>query len=532
MGKKKTAGKTVLVKKKPAKKATKKTKLKSRTIISARKTRTDNIKILFAASEVYPLVKTGGLADVACYLPLALHDMGYDIRIVLPAYRDVLDRVQNITTISDLQVPGTEVKTRLLQAILPDSDVIVYLVDVPELYDRPGDPYHGLNGEDWPDNAERFALFGQVITQICLKQAGLNWTPDILHCNDWHTGLAPALLKEEAGRPAIIYSIHTLSYQGLFSYKTFTSLNLPERLWSLEALEFYGEMSFIKGGLVFADKLITVSPGYAKEITTPEFGYGLCGLLKHRRDSLTGILNGVDYRYWDPRHDPLIKHHYWLKNLAAKKANKKSLQQEIGLIENNKAILLAYIGRLFEQKGIDLILDGLPGLLQDKNIQLVILGAGKAGYEKSLRTAAGSHAGQLALHIGYDESLAHRIMAGADALLMPSRFEPCGLTQLYSLRYGTIPVVRTTGGLADSVVDATETSLLDKTATGFHFENATTDDFLKATRRAVELFTSSKAQWRSVMKTAMKQEFSWESSAKQYSTVYLDVLKNVKKFEV
>jgi starch synthase len=526
MGKERPEKKTELKHSKSAGKSIKQSRRKTGTGTRARvkDIQADRkMKVLFAASEVFPLVKTGGLADVACYLPLALHERGSDIRIVLPAYRSVLDQVHKIKVVAEFHVPYTQGKTKLLQTTLPDSDMVVYLIDAPELFNRPGGPYQGPDSKDWPDNAGRFALFGRVIRQISLNQAGLNWTPDILHCNDWHTGLAPALLAQDPERPAILFSIHSLFYQGLFPHKTYTSLELPPGLWSPDALEFYGDLSFIKGGLVYADRLIAVSPGYAKEITTPEYGCGLEGLLQYRSDCLSGILNGVDYRFWDPRHDPLIEQHFWLKNLAAKKVNKQSLQQELGLPNNDKAVMLAYIGRLIDQKGIDLILAGLSGLLHGENSQLVVLGAGDAGYEQSLRTAANRYAGQLAVHIGYNETLAHRIVAGADILLMPSRFEPCGLTQLYSLRYGTIPVVRSTGGLADTVVDATDTSLRDHTATGFQFVNATRADFLTAIDRAVTLFTSSKAQWRWLMRTAMKQEFSWASSARQYEIVYTEV---------
>ena len=523
MNKKKPVEKAVLQDQTPSDKSVKNPKRKTRDRTPARNTRTDvNRSILFAASEVYPFVKTGGLADVACYLPMALHDLGFDIRIVLPAYRCVLDQVKKTRNVTGFQVPETRDRTKLLQTTLPGSDIIVYLVDAPDLYDRPGDPYQGPDRMDWPDNAGRFAFFGQMIRQISLNKAGLNWAPDVLHCNDWHTGLAPALLAQDAGRPAILFAIHTLSYQGLFPRQTFTSLDLPSGLWTPEAMEFYGNMSFIKGGLVYADKLVTVSPRYAKEITTPEFGYGLEGLLQHRSDRLTGILNGVDYRFWDPRHDPLIERHYWLDNLGAKKINKKSLQQELGLRENGKVILLACIGRLIDQKGIDLMLAGLTGLLQNENIQLAVLGTGNAGYEQSLRTAAGNFAGQMAVRIEYNESLAHRMIAGADILLMPSRFEPCGLTQLYSLRYGTVPVVCATGGLADTVVDATDTSMQNHTATGFQFVNASRDHLLAAVNRAVTLFTASKDRWRSLMRSGMKQDFCWARSAEQYRIAYMD----------
>lgn len=481
-------------------------------------------RVLFAASEVYPLIKTGGLADVACFLPLALHELGYDIRIVLPAYQAVLASVQDVKAHSSKLIPGTDIRFRLLETTLPDSDVPVYLVDIPALYDRPGSPYQAKDGKDWVDNAERFGLFGRVIKLISLNQAGLNWSPALLHCNDWHTGLAAALLAQESDRPAIIFGIHNLAYQGIFPYSMFGSLKLAEKFRSSDSLEFYGNLSFIKGGLVYADKLITVSPAYAKEIMTPAYGHDLDGLLRHRSESLSGILNGVDYRFWDPRYDPMIEHHYWLNDLHGKKTNKRSLQQQVGLLEDDNAILLAHVSRLSEQKGIDLILDGLAELLQEKQVQFVVLGTGDARYEQLLQAAADNFAGQMAVVLDYNEVLAHRIQASADIFLMPSRYEPCGLTQLYALRYGTIPIVRKTGGLADTVVDTSEATLRNQTATGFQFRDATTRDFIDATQRAITMCRSCRSYWKQIMRTAMQQEFSWETSARLYAGEYTDVI--------
>ncbi len=481
-------------------------------------------KVLFAASEVYPLIKTGGLADVACFLPMALRDLGYDIRIVLPAYRAVLASVHDVKVYSEMLVPDTDIRYRLLETTLPDSDVPVYLVDIPALYDRPGSPYLAEDGKDWLDNAERFGLFGRVIKLISLNQAGLNWSPALLHCNDWHTGLAAALLAQESERPAIIFAIHNLAYQGIFPYTMFDSLELADKFRSSDSLEFYGNLSFIKGGLVYADKLITVSPAYAKEIMTPAYGHGLDGLLRHRSECLSGILNGVDYRLWDPRYDPMIEQHYWLNDLHGKKINKRSLQQQVGLLEDDNAVLLAHISRLSEQKGIDLILDGLAGLLQEQQVQFVVLGTGDARYEQLLQAAAGNFAGRMAVVLDYNEVLAHRIQAGADIFLMPSRYEPCGLTQLYSLRYGTIPLVRKTGGLTDTVVDTSVATLGNQTATGFQFHDATISDFLDAAHRAITMYRSCQPCWKQIMRTAMQQEFNWEASARQYAGEYTDVI--------
>ena len=477
-------------------------------------------RILFAASEVFPLVKTGGLADVACYLPIALREAGHDIRIVLPAYRPVLDHAGKLKAYAGRTIPQINVHYRIMETKLPDASVTVYLVDIPELYDRPGGPYQDQHGLDWPDNADRFAVFCRVIRLLCLGLAGIDWIPDILHVNDWHTGLAPALLASDSGRPASIFTIHNLAYQGDFPYTAFLNLELPDKYWSPDALEFYGRMSFIKGGLVYADQLTTVSPEYAKEITTPEYGCGMEGLLKVRSDKLSGILNGVDYRFWDPRHDPMIEHRYWSPAQEGKQLNKQRLQQELGLSQDTGVVLLAHVSRLAWQKGIDMIIDTLPELMQDRHIQLVVLGTGEHHYEQALAAAAEEYGDRMSVRIGYDESFAHRIQAGADIMLMPSRFEPCGLTQLYSLRYGTVPVVRRTGGLADTIVDATDTTLANNTATGFQFTRSRPADYLKAVHRAVVMFRNHPPKWHQLMHTAMSQEFGWARSAAEYVSVY------------
>jgi starch synthase len=485
----------------------------------------NDLRVLFAASEVFPFVKTGGLADVACFLPLALKKLGYDIRIILPAYQTVLEQGHDIKLITDIATVETgALPVRLLHTSLPGSEIPVYLVDAPDLFSRPGNPYQGPDGADWIDNAERFALFNRVIKQICVGRPSLNWRPDILHCNDWHTGLAPALLSLEPRRPGIIFTIHNLAYQGLFPPETFSLLDLPEVLETPDSMEFYDQMSFMKGGLVYADQLVTVSPRYAHEITTSEFGCGLDGLLRYRIDNLAGILNGVNYDLWDPRYDPHIKQNFWSNRLSGKKINKQHLQRELGLQENANAILLGYIGRLVEQKGSDFIIDSMSKILDEEDVQLVMLTEGNAQEVQSLQGVAGNYVRQVAVHCEYNEVLAHRIQAGADILLMPSRFEPCGLTQLYALRYGTIPVVHYTGGLADTIIDATEFNLSNGSATGFQFKDESPEDFLSTIKRAVAIKRSSKSGWQRLMRTAMKQEFSWDKSAGQYSKLYQDCL--------
>jgi len=482
------------------------------------------MQILFASSEAHPLIKTGGLADVSGALPKALHDLKQDVRLILPAYQALLARAGHFTEVARLTLTGSVVPVRVLAGTLPDADVPVYLVDAPRCFDRPGNPYTGPDGHDWPDNAQRFALFCRAIVELAQDRAGLDWRPDIVHCNDWQTGLVPALLSLESPRPASIFTIHNLAYQGLFDASHYPTLALPETWWSLHQLEFHDRLSFIKGGLVFADALTTVSPTYAAEIRTPEFGCGLEGLLDHRAAHLTGILNGADYTLWNPASDPLLSAHFSHSALKGKDANKQSLQQLFGLPTDARVPLFAHVGRLVEQKGIDLVLEILPELLR-RPLQLVMLGSGQAALEAALRAAQARYPDRLGIRIGYDEALAHRIEAGADLFLMPSRFEPCGLNQIYSLRYGTLPLVRRTGGLADTVVDTTAATLAAGTATGFVFEDATADDLLASIDRALHLYAQRTA-WTRVVKNAMAQDFSWTRSAQRYLELYQKLCSN------
>ncbi|MBI5040019.1 MAG: glycogen synthase GlgA [Gammaproteobacteria bacterium] len=479
------------------------------------------MKILFASSEAHPLIKTGGLADVSGALPKALRDLKQDVRLVLPAYQELLARAGHLTEVARLALTGSVEPVRVLEGVLPGSAVPVYLIDAPLCFDRPGNPYSGPDGKDWPDNAQRFAVFCRAIVELAQDRVGLNWRPDRVHCNDWQTGLVPALLSLETPRPATIFTVHNLAYQGLFDQAGFLALDLPSTWWSMHALEFHGHLSFIKGGLVFADALTTVSPTYAAEIRTPEFGCGLDGLLNQRAAQLTGILNGADYALWDPASDPLLDAHFSRQSLKGKDANKQALQQFFGLPTDARLPLFAHIGRLVEQKGIDLVLDILPELMR-RPLQLAMLGSGQAAFEAALRAAQTVYPERLGIRIGYDEGLAHRIEAGADLFLMPSRFEPCGLNQIYSLRYGTLPIVRRTGGLADTVVDATPASLDAGTATGFVFDAATPEALLACIDRALRLYTQRTA-WTRAIKNAMAQDFSWARSAQLYLKLYLDL---------
>lgn len=478
-----------------------------------------NTKILFIASEAHPLIKTGGLGDVAGALPTALHALGQDVRLILPAYREAMQRAHDLK-VASLVLQDDPYPVRLLEGTLPGSSVPVWLVDSPRHFDRAGNPYVGPDGRDWPDNAERFTVFARAAVAVALDQAGLNWQPDIVHGNDWQSGLVPALLSMRTPRPATVFTIHNLAYQGLFPETEYRRLGLPPELWSADGVEFYGQASFIKGGLVFADMLSTVSPTYAKEICTPEFGCNLDGLLRERADRLQGILNGADYSEWDPSHDPYLAHHYSADALQGKQANKTALQRELGLPCDGEIPLIGMVGRLVEQKGVDLLLAALPELLQEE-VQVVILGTGDKVLEQSLIALSRQYPQRCYVRIGFSEPLAHRIEAGADIFLMPSRYEPCGLNQIYSLRYGTAPVVRRTGGLADTIIDFG--AGLDK-ATGFVFEDTNPRALLATVQRALQVYRNEPDAWQQLMRNAMSQDYSWPRSGKDYVALYQQAL--------
>lgn len=480
------------------------------------------MKVLFVASEAHPLMKTGGLGDICGSLPPALKALGVDVRLLLPAYRDAVKRAGKLKPVARLQLAGLATPVALLEGTLPGTRVKFWLVDFPPAYDRPGNPYMNAYGHPWHDNAARFALLARAAVAIAQGNAGLNWRPDIVHCHDWQSGLVPALLARSSPRPATVFTIHNLSYQGLFPYETFTALHLPEPLWSMHGLEFHGRLSFIKGGLAYADRLTVVSPGYAREIQTPAHGLGLDGLLRHRRKSLHGILNGIDTAEWDPARDRHLARPYSATRFAGKAANKRALQREFGLPPTAGVLLVGMVGRLVTQKGIDLVLDALERL-ERLPLQLVLLGTGEARYEQALRAAAARHAGWFTVRLGYDEANAHRIQAGADAFLMPSRFEPCGLSQLHALRYGAVPIVRRVGGLADTVIDATKPRLARNTATGFVFDGERPADLVAAVERAHALYLDA-PRWKKLALNGMRQDFSWRHSAAEYRRLYRQCL--------
>jgi starch synthase len=478
------------------------------------------LRVLHASAELYPWVKSGGLGDVAAALPPALAALGIDARLLLPGFPGFLDAFAGITDAARLHTPFAAERVRVGLARVPGSTCSAYLVDQPAFYDRPGNPYAGPDGRDWPDNHRRFGLFGWIAAELA-RGAHSGWRPDILHVHDWHPALAPAYLmgRPAADRVSTVFTIHNLAYQGLFPAAMLSELALPASFFSIDGVEFNGQVSFIKAGLFYADRLTTVSPTYAREIQTPAFGCGLDGLLRTRADALTGILNGVDPRVWDPMHDPVLPRPYSLKDAeSGKRVAKNTLQRRLGLDDRKDAPLFGVVSRLTPQKGLDLLLPCLPEIVADGG-RIAILGSGDGDLERGFAAAAAAHTGEIAVEIGYDEELSHLIIAGADVVLVPSRFEPCGLTQLYALRYGSLPLVRRVGGLADTVVDATAVSLAAGSATGFAFGGDSPAELLSAVRRANNLFREPDI-WLRMMRRAMTQDFSWGAAARQYAAVY------------
>ncbi|MGR9114300.1 MAG: glycogen synthase GlgA [Gammaproteobacteria bacterium] len=472
-------------------------------------------KILFVTSEAHPLIKTGGLADVSGSLPKALAELGQDVRLIIPNYQSI-NRTEDIHYKCTLRVNNHDVN--ILETRLPATNVTVWLVDCPEFFGFPGNPYHDEFGNAWANSAERFALFCRIAVEVAMNRAYLDWKPEIVHCNDWQTGLVPALLTLEYHRPATVFTIHNMAYQGIFPSPTYSNLNLPGQLWNPDGAEYYGNLSFLKSGLVYSDRITTVSPTYAKEIQTEEFGCGLEGLLSHRKDFLSGILNGIDMEQWNPDADPSISHHFNADSLNNKRLNKTELQNRLSLPADPKIPMFGLISRLVEQKGIDLVLECLPEML-NMPIQFVLLGSGNRSFEQRLYNFAETHPDKISINIGYDESLAHRIEAGSDIFLMPSRFEPCGLNQMYSQRYGTLPIVRKTGGLADTVIDAIPETLANNTATGFAFNEAAAGALMEAIKRALILYSQPRT-WKKLQISCMQKDYSWNKSAQQYLNLY------------
>ena len=487
------------------------------------------MKVLFASSEVWPLIKTGGLGDVAYSLPHALQQQGVDIRIILPAYQEVLKQLDDFKILGwlSLKLADKEYNVRILQTSHKKFSMPIWLVDCQALFDRAGNPYAHKEGHDWFDNSERFSLFSLAVAKLGVDTLNLDWKPDVVHTNDWQTGLVSAFLDNEVDRPKRVFTIHNLAYGGYFSQQEFQRLKLPSQWWSSEGIEFYGNMSMIKAGIVYSDEITTVSPSYAKEICTSEFGYGLAGVLLHRQYKLTGILNGIDPEAWNPQTDPLLPYHYSAKRRnPGKQKNKQALLESNGVEATKESLaapLLGMVSRLVEQKGVDMIITAIPQLLETTNANFVFIGTGHPHIEAQLLTLSEQHPQRVMVSIEYSEKKAHLLEAGCDLFMMPSRFEPCGLNQLYSLCYGTLPIVHRTGGLADTVVNAyfedTANKKINSDATGFVFDKASADEFLKTTYHALALY-SQKRRWNQIQRNAMLQDFSWDKSALEYMRLY------------
>ena len=473
-----------------------------------------SLRVLHVAAEVFPLVKTGGLADVVAALPPALAQAGADVRLLLPGLPAILDAVQSARTVIDIGACFGALRVRLLLARMPGSHLPVYVIDAPHLYRREGGPYQAGDGGEWPDNLRRFALLGWVAAHLAADDADPAWVPDIVHAHDWHAAMACAYMAEHLPtRAASVFTVHNLAFQGLFALRDEALLGLGSRHLSAGGLEFHGQLSFMKAGLQFADKISTVSPNYAREIATPEFGCGLDGMIRSRGADVSGILNGIDLEIWSPDKDASIAARYDVDRLDGKLACRHALQAALSLDNDPAALVLTVVSRLTSQKGLDLILAALPALVQ-VGVQFAIQGTGEPALEAAFRMAEHAHPGRVAALIGYDEASAHRLIAGADVIALPSRFEPCGLTQMYGLRYGTLPLVRRVGGLADTVADGDAAS-----QTGFVFDAATPAAFEAVVRRALAL-KSDRNGWQAVMARGMALDLSWGRLALQYLDLY------------
>lgn len=479
------------------------------------------MNVLSVASEVFPLIKTGGLADVAGALPLALDGNGVRMRTLLPGYPAVMQQLAKPKKLAALtSVFGDEM--RILGAQHAGLDILV--LDAPAYFDRSGGPYVDATGKDYPDNWKRFSALSHAAAEIA-RGILSNWTPDIVHAHDWQAAMTPVYMRYTGlERVPNVITVHNLAFQGQFGPEIFPQLGLPPEAFSVEGVEYYGDVCFLKGGLRTAWEVTTVSPTYAHEITTAEFGMGLEGLINARSGELMGIVNGIDTTVWDPKTDPHIASNFGAGAIRARSRNREALARRFA-IDDDEGPIFCVVSRLTWQKGIDLIAEVADWIVAHGG-KLAVLGAGDQGLEGALLAAASRHRGRIGIVIGYDEPLSHLTQAGADAILIPSRFEPCGLTQLYGLRYGCVPIVARTGGLADTVIDANEAALSARVATGFQFAPVTADGLKQALRRAFTAFREPKV-WARLQNQGMKSDVSWERSAERYAELYSSLLARV-----
>ncbi len=476
------------------------------------------MKILFVASECAPFIKTGGLADVIGAVPKALSATGDSVRVLLPAYPALESLAGQGTVVARFgDLFGGIADLVAVQA----EGLSLLLLRAPHLYDRPGGIYLGPDGRDWPDNDLRFAALSFAAAQIARDGVG-DWVPDVVNAHDWQAGLVPAYLRQANVGTPVVMTIHNIAFQGLFNATRLGALGLNADLFTPDGVEYFGNIGFLKGGLALSDAITTVSPSYACELLTPEFGMGLEGLLQARRADLTGILNGIDLDVWNPETDAYLPAPYGVRTLRRKAPNKVEAAARFGL-EPGDGPLFCVISRLTSQKGLDMLLDCLPELVAEGG-RLAVLGTGDKALEQAFVDASRRYAGSVGTIIGYDEALSHLLQGGADAILIPSRFEPCGLTQLYGLRYGTLPIVARTGGLADTVIDANEAALAADCATGFQFAPINATMLGQAIARACAIYRQPKV-WGGMMRRAMRHPVGWDASAAAYQAVYAAVAK-------
>lgn len=482
------------------------------------------MRILFVTSEAYPLIKTGGLADVSGSLPAALRHLGEDVRVLIPGYRQVLQKLRNRRVLLELKWLPMVGNVTIQVGEMPDTGVPVMVIDHPQLYDRDGGPYLDSKGHEWIDNPLRFGILSRVAAVLGSTMSPLaDWIPDVVHFNDWQGGLTPAYMHY-SGTPCAksVLGIHNMAFQGNFPAEWVARLGLPPEGFNIYGFEYHGQLSFLKAGMYYADSITTVSPTYAREIQTAEYGFGLQGLMATRSKDIHGILNGIDTKEWNPSADPHLSQAYDSNSLEKKNEIKLKLQQQLGLTQDKDIPLLGVVSRLTSQKGLDLFLDCATPLLK-QGCQIAVLGGGDPLLEQGFLQLALHHPHQVSVTIGYNEPLSHQIMAGADIFIMPSRFEPCGLNQMYGLRYGTPPVVRRTGGLADSVHDTNPASLADASANGFVFDLADSNELLAAIQRALASY-HDKPQWRQIQKNGMACDLSWDHSAQDYLNIYRSLM--------
>lgn len=480
------------------------------------------MRVLHVAAEAYPLVKTGGLADVVSALPTAMTSLGVESTLLLPGYPEVLQAAPHWKTLARCGPAFGAAKVELICAHIPGLNLPVWAIDAPWFYRRTSGPYQDPQGRDWPDNAQRFALLGWIAAQMTVDDTQGEGPFDVVHAHDWHAAMTCAYLSQRhPDRTPSVFTIHNLAHQGLFPFQDHALLGVPSAWMTPAGLEFHGRLSFMKAGLQFANRITTVSPTYAQEIATVDLGHGLDGVIRAKMPKVQGILNGMDDQVWNPRGDAFIAQTYDRHDLNGKAQCKRALRELAGLADLPDTPILCCVSRLSSQKGIDLLLASLPDWI-DAGVQVVVQGSGEAALEVALQQAAVRYPGRFSAFVGYDEGRAHRILAGSDALLMPSRFEPCGLTQLYAMRYGTVPVVRCTGGLADTVEDVEASKRRGQVGTGICFEGSTAKALTQAVRRLLALFATPEA-WSDVQRQAMGKDWSWRRPAQEYVSLYREL---------